>query len=205
MTGSVNQELLLQNEFLAAENRILRTKLPTKLRLSNPERTTLAEIGKRKVLGEVACVAKPDTILAWYRKLVANKFHGSKHRQYPGRATVPPEVEALVVRMARENPAGVMIASSVRWPTSVITCRIRPLAVFHAVTGLPRLRSDAEPRPGRTLSARTRTFLLALTSLGRQSHRVSKSSDSLSRQIRTAVVIQSAAFHMAAGTDPWRG
>jgi hypothetical protein len=106
VTGSVNQELLLQNEYLAAENRILRAKLPTKLRLTNPERATLAEIGKRlgrKVLAEVACVAKPDTILAWYRKLVANKFDGSKHRQYPGRPSVPPVVEALVVKMAREN------------------------------------------------------------------------------------------------------
>src|ERR1035437_6110382 len=106
VTGSVNQELLPQNEYLAAENRILRAKLPTKLRLRNPERATLAEIGKRlgrKVLGEVACVAKPDTILAWYRKLVAKKFDGSKHRQYPGRPTVSPELEALVVRMAREN------------------------------------------------------------------------------------------------------
>jgi putative transposase len=54
-------------------------------------------------LGEVACVAKPDNILAWYRKLVAQKFDGSKHRQYPGRPPVSLEVEALVVRMAREN------------------------------------------------------------------------------------------------------
>jgi putative transposase len=54
-------------------------------------------------LGEVACVAKPDTILTWYRKLVAQKFDGSKHRQYPGRPPVSLEVEALVVRMAREN------------------------------------------------------------------------------------------------------
>jgi hypothetical protein len=62
MTGSVNQELLLQNEYLATENRILRAKLPSRLRLSNPERATLAEIGKRlgrKALREVACVAKP--------------------------------------------------------------------------------------------------------------------------------------------------
>ena len=105
-TGSVNQKLLLQNEYLAAENRILRAKLPSILRLSDPERATLAEIGKRvgrKALREVTCVAKPDTILAWYRRLVGKKFDGSKHRQYPGRPTVPPEVEALVVRMAREN------------------------------------------------------------------------------------------------------
>ena len=45
VTGSVNQELLLQNEYLTAENRILRTKLPARLRLSDPERVTLAEIG----------------------------------------------------------------------------------------------------------------------------------------------------------------
>jgi len=106
VTGSVNQELLLRNEYLAAENRILRAKLPARLRLSNPERTTVAEIGKRlgrKALREVACVAKPDTVLAWYRKLIAQKFDGSKNRQYPGRPPVSSEVEALVVRMAREN------------------------------------------------------------------------------------------------------
>jgi putative transposase len=106
VTGSVNQELLLQNEYLAAENRILKAKLPSRLRLSNPERVTLAEIGKRlgrKLLGEIACVAKPDTILAWYRKLIAQKFDGSKQRQYPGRPRIDEKVEALVVRMAREN------------------------------------------------------------------------------------------------------
>src|ERR1700682_3545547 len=103
VTGSVNQELLLQNEYLAVENRILRAKLPSRVRLSDPERATLPEIGKRvgrKALREVARVAKPDTILAWYRRPVAEKFDRSKHRQYPGRPTVQPEVEALVVRMA---------------------------------------------------------------------------------------------------------
>src|SRR6202162_4315522 len=106
VTGSVNQELLLQNEYLAAENRILRAKLPSRLRLSDPERATLAAIGRRvgrKALREVASIAKPDTILAWYRRLVAQKFDGSKHRQYPGRTRIPPELENLVVRMARAN------------------------------------------------------------------------------------------------------
>jgi hypothetical protein len=72
VTGSVNQKLLLRNEYLAAENRILRAKLPPRLGLSNPERAGLAEIGKRlgrRALAEIACVAKPDTILVWYRKL----------------------------------------------------------------------------------------------------------------------------------------
>ena len=79
VTGSVNQELLLQNEYLAAENRILRTKLPARLRLSDPERVTLAEVGKRvgrKAMREIASVAKPDTILAWYRKLIEDSGEG---------------------------------------------------------------------------------------------------------------------------------
>jgi hypothetical protein len=36
----------------------------------------------------VARVAKPDTILAWYRRLIAKKFDSSKHRSYPGRPRV---------------------------------------------------------------------------------------------------------------------
>ena len=106
VTGSVNQELLLRNEYLVAENRVLRQRLPSRLRLSNPEQATLAEVGKwlgRKALREVACVAKLDTILAWYRRLVAQKFDGSKHQQYPGRSPVSSEVEDLVVRMRKRR------------------------------------------------------------------------------------------------------
>ncbi len=46
---------------------------------------------------------KPDTIMGWYRKLVARKFDGSKSRRYPGRPRIDGEIEELVVRMAREN------------------------------------------------------------------------------------------------------
>jgi hypothetical protein len=66
----------------------------------------LAEIGKRlghKLLSDVACVAKPETILGWYRRLIARRFDGSKHRSYPGRPRIEPEIEALIVRMAHEN------------------------------------------------------------------------------------------------------
>jgi len=106
VTGMVNQRLLLQNEYLAAENRILRSHLPKRLRLSDGQRSTLAEIGKRlgrNALSEVACVAKPDTILAWYRRLIAQKFDGSKYRNYPGRPPVNTEIVKLIVKMAREN------------------------------------------------------------------------------------------------------
>jgi hypothetical protein len=66
----------------------------------------LAEIGRRlgrKALAQVACIAKPDTILGWYRKLIAQKFDGSKHRSYPGRPPVEVKLEALIVQIAKEN------------------------------------------------------------------------------------------------------
>jgi len=106
ITGTVDQELLLRNEYLAVENRILKGKLNGRLRLSNAERAKLGEIAHRlgtKALGEVANVARPDTILAWYRKLVAGKFDGSEARRGPGRPRVMREVEQLIVRMASEN------------------------------------------------------------------------------------------------------
>ncbi len=106
MTREVNQQLLLQNEYLLAENRILRGHLPTRLLLADPERSTLAVLGKRlgrQGLGPVASAAKPATILAWFRKLVAHKFDGSQHRRYPGRPPIGPKIAELVVRLAREN------------------------------------------------------------------------------------------------------
>ena len=106
VTGLVHQELLLRNEYLAAENRILSAHLSSRLWLSDAERPSLAEIAKRlgrKALRDIARVAKPDTILGWYRRLVAQKFAGSRQRAYPGRPRVSPEVEDLVVRFAPEN------------------------------------------------------------------------------------------------------
>jgi hypothetical protein len=44
----------------------------------------------------VATIVKPDTILAWHRKLVAQKFDGSKHRNAPGRPLIDHELEVLV-------------------------------------------------------------------------------------------------------------
>ncbi len=106
ITGTVDQELLLRNEYLATENRILRAQIKGRLLLSDAEKKTLADIGYRlgrKALEDVANTAKPDTILGWYRRLVAVKFDGSKARRYPGRPRIEPELEDLVVRMAKEN------------------------------------------------------------------------------------------------------
>jgi len=108
ITGTVDQELLLRNEYLAAENRILKAQIQGRLQLSDAARATLAEIAHRlgrQSLEEVAVSAKPATILGWYRKLIANKFDGSKVRRTHGRPRIDEEMESLVVRMAKENPS----------------------------------------------------------------------------------------------------
>jgi putative transposase len=106
ITATVDQELLLRNKYLVAENRILKARLKTPLRLPDAELLTLAEIAHRlgrKALEDVANAAKPDTILGWYRKLVARKFDGSKSRSYPGRPRINDDIKPLVLRMAKEN------------------------------------------------------------------------------------------------------
>lgn len=106
ITGSVDQELLLRNEYLVTENRILRQQNTGRVHLTDADRKAVVAIGKKlgkKALEEVATIVKPDTILAWHRKLIAQKFDGSKQRKALGRPRVDKELEALVVRMAQEN------------------------------------------------------------------------------------------------------
>jgi putative transposase len=106
ISGSVDEELLLRNEYLTAENRILRDQIKGRVQLTDAERQTLADIAKKlgkKALQDVAQIVKPDTILAWQRKLAADKFNGSNQRKSPGRPRVEKELEDLVVQMAKEN------------------------------------------------------------------------------------------------------
>ena len=56
----------------------------------------------RRILREVATIVTPETLLAWHRKLIAQKYDGSGKRG-PGRPRRAGEIEALVVRMAEEN------------------------------------------------------------------------------------------------------
>ena len=106
ITGSVDEELLLRNEYLVTENRILRHHLQGRLQLTDFERISLAKVGKqlgRKVLSEVAQLVRPETILEWHRRLVAKKFDGSKQRGAANLSLKGEGIEKLVLRLADEN------------------------------------------------------------------------------------------------------
>ena len=79
--GAGEPKAAAASEYLIAENRILRSQLAKRLRLTDAQRSTLAEIGERlgrKALSEVTVIVQPETIMAWYRRLVAQKFDGVK-------------------------------------------------------------------------------------------------------------------------------
>src|SRR2546430_7227574 len=94
--------------YLLAENRVLKAQLGGRQRcLTETERrrlTVLAHPLGRKRLQEVATLVTPDTLLRWYRRLIAQKFDGSTRRTQLGRPRVTEEIEQLVVRMAEDNP-----------------------------------------------------------------------------------------------------
>src|SRR3954453_8166090 len=106
LAGWMNQRQLKMIEYLREENRVLREQLgDRRVRFNDDQRRRLATKAKglgRRRLAEVVTLVTPDTLLAWHRKLIAQKYDGSERRG-PGRPRTRPELEALVVRMAEEN------------------------------------------------------------------------------------------------------
>jgi putative transposase len=101
------RELTLQNEYLRLENRILKERMSGRIRFSDEERRSLAQAALalgRSLMKEVVSIVKPETILAWQRRLERRKWdYSQRRRQGPGRPRRPDDVEALVCRLAREN------------------------------------------------------------------------------------------------------
>ena len=105
VTGEVEESLLLKIEYLIEENRVLRNQIQKRILLTDSERRILAEkaVLLGKLMADIVTIVKPETILRWHRKLVAKKFDGTRNRKTNGRPHITPNIEALVVTMARNN------------------------------------------------------------------------------------------------------
>jgi len=103
------RELTLQNEYLRLENRILKEKVSGRIRFTDEERRSLAEAALamgRSLMNEVVSIVKPETILAWQRRLERRKMlwdYSARRRRGPGRPRPRDDIEAMVCRVAREN------------------------------------------------------------------------------------------------------
>ena len=100
--GWVNRSQQDVIDYLQAENRVLREQLNGKrLLFTDSQRRCLANKAKligRKRLFEIGTIVTPDTLLRWYRQLIANKYDGSITRK-SGRPKTAAEIEQLSVRM----------------------------------------------------------------------------------------------------------
>src|SRR5207237_10040167 len=88
------------------ENCVLREQLKGHcLRLKDDQRRRLAAKGHRlgrRLLGRVATIVTPDTILRWHRRLIAEKWTYARKR--PGRPGTMKALAAVIERMATEHP-----------------------------------------------------------------------------------------------------
>jgi transposase InsO family protein len=155
--GWVNRSQQDVIEYLQEENRVLREQLRGKrLLFTNGQRRRLAAKAKaigRKGLFEIGTLVTPDTLLRWYRRLIAKKYDGSKTRK-PGRPKTAAEIEQLIIRMARDNP---------RWGYTRIRGALRNLGHEIGRNTIKRilLKSGIDPAPLRKKSISWATFLKA--------------------------------------------
>ena len=127
---------------------------PRPLRLTDAQRHRLAVRGQklgRRILSQVAGIVTPDTILRWYRRLIAQQYDGRARRRRP---MTPRTVAELVVRMAGENPT---------WGYTRIRGALANLGHHIARNTVKRILHDhgLDPAPERNQRTPWKTFLQA--------------------------------------------
>ena len=105
VAGWINRQQQAVIEYLIEENRVLKDQFEgQRLHFTDEQRVRLAVKAKvlgRRILDELETLVTPDTLLAWHRKLIAQKW--TYARKGSGRPHVSQEITDLVLRMAREN------------------------------------------------------------------------------------------------------
>ncbi|MGB5519568.1 MAG: integrase core domain-containing protein [Gammaproteobacteria bacterium] len=105
MAGWLNRQQQVVIDYPIEENRVLKEQLEgQRLRFTDEQRMRLAVKAKglgRRLLDEIETLVTPDTLLAWHRKLIAQKWTYAK--KGPGRPRVAQEITDLILRMARDN------------------------------------------------------------------------------------------------------
>jgi putative transposase len=157
LCGWVNRKQQVVIEFLQEENRVLLEQLGGKpKRFTDPQRIRLARKAKlvdRRRLGQITTIVTPDTLLRWFRFLVAKKWTYAKTNTC-GRPPVSAEVEALVLKFIQENPTwgsnrvcGALANLGYELSDSTIDNIRRRNGLDPALTGAPKLLGDTSSKP----------------------------------------------------------
>ncbi len=156
-----NNQKDLEILLLRQQLRILQRKHPHPPRISYCEKLALAVLAAKlrtagrsayNRLGEIVLIFKPETLLKWHRELVRRKWTFPR-RQRGGRPTIAAELEALILRLAHENP---------RWGYGKIEGELRKLGYDIGRTTVKAVlkRQKVPPAPERAKQGNSwRTFL----------------------------------------------
>lgn len=105
----LDQELWKAIDYLKEQVRVLKEQQEKDQRilLDNHQRRRLAAKAQqltRELLEQTTVLFTPETILSWYRRLIAQKYDGSKSCKHPGRPKISQEISDLVIQFKKENP-----------------------------------------------------------------------------------------------------
>ena len=113
LRGQSEHEKDIEILLLRQQLRIVERKHRRPCRLSRGEKLGLAVLtarlkavttGGRRRLREVIQLVQPETVLKWHRELVRRKWKNGQPNKPGGNAPLDAALEALIVRLARENP-----------------------------------------------------------------------------------------------------
>ncbi len=157
MAGWVNRRQLEAIDYLKEENRVLHEQLGGRqVRFTDDQRRRLALKGRvvgRHRLAALAGLVTPETILRWYRELIAKKYDGTARRGV-GRPVRSPTIRELVVTFATENPS---------WGYTRLLGALRNIGHELGRNTIKRilLEHGLEPAPSRGKRMPWKTFLKA--------------------------------------------
>ena len=159
-TRSGDRDKDLQILVLRHQLRLAQRQRPRPPWLTRGEKLTLAVLaaalarvitGPRGRLDQSLLLFKPDTILKWHRELVRRKWT-YRRRNRGGRPAIPAEIEALILRLARENA---------RWGHRRIQGEVRKLghALSASTVRAALRRHRVPPAPQRRRATTWRDFI----------------------------------------------
>lgn len=160
LSGTVNDELLIQNRLLKAQLEELQRHNPQRIRFTDFFKHQAARLAKQltpESLEEVCVLVRPSTLITWHRKLIAQKFDGSDNRSCPGRPRIDQQLEALICEMAEQNRWG---AERIKGALIQLGHKISHQTVLNVLK-----RNGLHPRPQRGLDDSWSEFIQQHASL----------------------------------------
>ena len=154
----IDKELYKAIDYLRKQVRVLveqQEKQNKRILLTNSQRMRVAAKGKRLSKRMLECCTvlfTPDTILGWFRKLIAEKYDGSGKRGKVGRPPISVEIVNLVIKFKKENP---------RWGYQKITDQIEYLGFKISKASVKNIliENGYDPEPDLTVRSTWHEFL----------------------------------------------